>query len=130
MTIHEVLCRTSVCFLGPTGPEAHNVGSLAGDRYRCQAGEGEEPELLVLAPADLGRIGILRHDHPGAAIVVWDRREPAPPVDVASAIYAGADVYVAGASPKLLVAYLDAFLRRERPADRSRRSKQAAGPVS
>lgn len=93
------------------------VEGVAGGRYQCHL-EPEEPrDFVVVEPADVPEVEVLRRRWPSACVVVWDRREPASPSAVASALGAGVDAYVTSGSAHLLVAHLDALARRTRSVE-------------
>src|SRR5262245_21129676 len=105
-----------VLLLGAISPMASAVEFLAGDRYRCRPMAGELPHVVVSEPFDVPAVAGLKAQYPGAALVVWDRREATSTGDVGRARAGGVDAYVTGPHVAALIANLDGLGRRP-PSD-------------
>jgi hypothetical protein len=105
-----------VLLLGAVAPMGPAVEFLAGDRYRCHPIAGEAPHVVVSEPFDVPTVSRLKAQYPGAALVVWDRREATSNAEIARARANGVDAYVTSPYVGALIANLDALGRRP-PSD-------------
>jgi hypothetical protein len=88
------------------------VALLAGDRYRWSAEPTDRTGIVVVAPREPAALRSLVARHAGASVVVLDRRGAPSPRLVARSFDAGAAAYLASADLQVIIAHLDALVRR------------------
>jgi hypothetical protein len=113
--IRDVTGPRGVVLVGPCASLGPGIALVGGDRYRCRSGIATDAaggEIVVLPPCPPEEIAALQAGHPGAVIMVVDRRDSTRPALAAACLSAGADAFVRGGQAALVVAYLDSLARR------------------
>ncbi|MCU1352626.1 MAG: hypothetical protein JWM05_1835 [Acidimicrobiales bacterium] len=103
--IHVVLLD-DLAHLGP------GIGLLTAGHLACVDDASSGIQMVAVPPCSPDRLRELRAQHPGAALVVVDRREAAGSATIAEALEAGADSWVSSGDTRVVAAHLVAVARR------------------